>query len=43
MFAPVGNYMENVTITTSTNELIWNGCIYFTIPAGKTIEDDQMG
>lgn len=43
MFVPVGDYMGNVTMTTSTNELIWNGKFYFNIPAGKTIEDDRMG
>lgn len=43
MFVPVGDYMANVTVNTNENELIWNGKFYFTIPAGKTIEDDRMG
>lgn len=43
MFIPVGDYMLNLTATTSKGELIWNGRFYFTIPEGKTIEDDRMG
>lgn len=43
MFVPVGDYMANVTFNTNKTELIWNGQFYFTIPAGKTIEDDRMG
>lgn len=42
-FLPVGDYMANLTLTTSAKELLWNGKIYFNIPAGKTIEDDRMG
>lgn len=30
-FLPVGNYMANVTLTTSTKELIWNNKFYFII------------
>lgn len=43
MFVPTGDYMINVTFNTNTTDLIWNGRFYFTIPEGKTIEDDRMG
>lgn len=43
MFVPVGDYMLNLTATTASKELIWNGKFYFTIPEGTTIEDDRMG
>lgn len=43
MFIPVGDYMLNMSTTTAKNELIWNVNFYFTIPEGKTAEDDRMG
>lgn len=43
MFIPVGDYMVNLTASTSSHEVIWNGKFFFNIPEGKTVEDDRMG
>ncbi len=47
LFLPVGDYMVNLTVSfgsiESLDKFIWNGKVFFNVPAGKTIEDDRMG
>lgn len=42
LYIPIGNYMLNITLSMQ-NELIVSGEFYFTLPDGKTIDDDRMG
>lgn len=42
VFLPTGSFMFNLTIHAN-KYFLWNGKFYFTIPEGKTAEDDRMG